>query len=893
MAIAAGTRLGPYEIVAPLGAGGMGEVYKARDTRLDRLVAIKILPAALAADPQLRDRFEREAKAVAAISHPNILALHDVGHAGDVTFAVMELLDGETLRDRLKAAVPNGLPVRKAIDYALQVARGLAAAHEKGIVHRDLKPENILITSDGRAKILDFGLAKQRVDGAPLATMTPTCAGGTTPGTILGTIGYMAPEQVRGLDVDHRADIFAFGAVVYEMVAGRSAFQRDTTADTISAILHNEPRELTELDPSLPPALDRIVRRCLEKSAAERFHSAHDVAFALEMASGDRGSSSIMTSPNAGIAVASKRWRLLAASAALIVLGAVVGGGIALSIRRDGTAPQRFHLAVLPPAKVAVVDALALSPDGKSVAFVGVDENAVAHLWIRRFAEQEARALPDSDAAAFPFWSPDGKSLAFFAQGRLKRIELAGGPSRVLASVAAPRGGTWNNDGVIVFAPNSGDGLYRVSAEGGPVTRLTTLDTGRREVSHRWPMFLPDGRHIIFVNRSPNPDERLAIYVTSLDAPDAQHMRKLAGSDSPATYSNGRLFYVRGTTVFAQPFDLSRLLFSGEMTAVLEHVMVDHDMDGLVAFSVVGDVIAARTAENAGSQLMWFDRSGRALNAIGPMGAGDPEISPDGRFVGFDLSEAGNAGAKKGLWTADLDRGTMTRLGPTSPNDVMPTWSPDGKRIMFSSDRSGSFDLYEKAIGPAPEREVLRSNLWKYPESWSPDGRTLLFSQLDPKSRTDLWLLPLDAGRPTLFLGTDAEETQGRFSPDGRFVAYVSTESGRAEVYVRTYPASDAQWQISIDGGANPLWRRDGREIFFLSPDNRVMSAVVRDHTATFDAAVPTALFRVQTIRRDVGGVLGGDRYYAVTERGDRFLINQVTSDVRASAITVSLEGRK
>jgi predicted Ser/Thr protein kinase len=492
MPVAAGTRLGPYEIVAPLGAGGMGEVYKARDTRLDRLVAVKILPAALAADPQLRDRFEREAKAVAAISHPNILALHDVGHAGDVTFAVMELLDGETLRDRLKAAAPHGLPVRKTIDYALQIARGLAAAHEKGIVHRDLKPENILITSDGRAKILDFGLAKQRLDRAALATMTPTFAGGTTPGTILGTVGYMAPEQVRGLDVDHRADIFAFGAVVYEMAAGRSAFQRDTTADTISAILHNEPRELTELDPSLPPALDRIVRRCLEKSAAERFHSAHDVAFALEMASGDRGSSSITTSPTAGTAVTSKRWRLLAASAALIVLGAVVGGGIALSIRRDGAAPQRFHLAVLPPAKVAVVDALALSPDGQSVAFVGVDENAVAHLWIRRFAEREARALPDSDAAAFPFWSPDGKSLAFFAQGRLKRIELAGGPSRVLASVAAPRGGTWNNDGIIVFAPNSGDGLYRVSAEGGPATRLTTLDTGRREVSHRWPVFLPD-----------------------------------------------------------------------------------------------------------------------------------------------------------------------------------------------------------------------------------------------------------------------------------------------------------------------------------------------------------------------------------------------------------------
>jgi serine/threonine protein kinase len=402
MAIAAGTRLGPYEIVAPLGAGGMGEVYTAHDTRLDRLVAIKILPAALAADPQLRDRFEREAKAVAAISHPNILAIHDIGHADDVTFAVMELLDGETLRDRLKAGAPHGLPVRKAIDYALQIARGLAAAHEKGIVHRDLKPENIFITSDGRAKSLDFGLAKQRVAAAPLATMTPTLAGGTTPGTILGTIGYMAPEQVRGLEVDQRADIFALGAVFYEMLAGRSAFQGDTTADTISAILNQEPRELTAVDPSLPPALDRIVRRCLEKSPAERFHSAHDFAIALDAVAGSASSSAIRDAAVVP-ALRRSRWARAATIVALIALGVALGVGVLMALKPNRAAPERLRLSVLPPDKVDVIGSLALSPDGRTLAFVGVDAESAKRLWLRRFDEAEPRVLAGTEDAAYPF----------------------------------------------------------------------------------------------------------------------------------------------------------------------------------------------------------------------------------------------------------------------------------------------------------------------------------------------------------------------------------------------------------------------------------------------------------------------------------------------------------
>jgi Tol biopolymer transport system component len=883
-----GVRLGPYEIVAPLGAGGMGEVYKARDARLDRTVAIKILPTTLASDPTLHERFEREARAVAAISHPNIVAIHDIGRDAGVSFAVMELLDGQSLRERLVAAAPHGLPARTAIDIALQVARGLAAAHEKGVVHRDLKPENIVVTADGRAKILDFGLAKQPSDLMKPATITPTLARATTPGTMLGTVGYMAPEQARGLPVDQRADIFSFGAVLYEMLSGRRAFPGDTAADTISAILHHDPQELSQIDPSLSPALDRIIRRCLEKNAAERFHSAHDLAFALDAVASDRRSSS-SAAPAVSLAPRTIRWRPLVAGTALAIAGAAIGAGIVVAVRGDRQALQQLNLAILPPDKTDVIEAPAVSPDGRSIAFVGVDGSGVAHVWIRGLAENTARMLPGTDNATSPFWSADGRSLGLFADGQLQRIELAGGPPRALAPVGDPRGGTWNKDGLIVFAPYSGDGLYQVPASGGNASRLTTLDAGRHEVSHRWPTFLPDGRHVLFVNRSPNPDERLAIDVLSLDASDAKQPRKIVAAHSTGYYSGGKLFWVRGTTLFSQPFDVSRLELTGDMTAVLEHVVVDPNIDGRAAISAAGGTLAARMSERADSELAWYARDGRPLGPFSVAGSGDPEISPDGRSLAFDLPESTTSGAKSGLWTADLERGTTARLGPTLQNDVMPTWSPDGRRIIFASDRAGSFDLYDKRLGSEPERALLQSSLWKYPEGFSPDGRLLLFTQLDPKTRSDIWVLPMDTGTPVALVQTPAEEGQARFSPDGRWIAYASSEKGRAEVYVRAYPPSDARWQISVAGGANPLWRRDGAELFFLSPDNHMMSARVRNHSDAFEADIPAALFQGPRIARTTT-LVSGDRYYAITSPGDRFLFRQLISDVRTSAITVVVE---
>ena len=869
MSLAPGSRLGPYDIVSALGAGGMGEVYRARDTRLNRDVALKVLPPDFSADPERLRRLEQEAQAAASLSHANILAVYDIGVQDGTTFVVSELLDGQTLRQAISA---GALPARRAIGYGIDVARGLAAAHERGIVHRDLKPENVMVTADRRVKILDFGLAKIVVPAGAAADAT-VAALATQPGLVMGTIGYMAPEQVRGAEVDHRADIFSFGAILYELLSGRRAFEENTPADTMSAILNAEPPDLARADAAVPAALERIVRRCLEKDPRERFQSARDLAFALE-ATMEAGAPAGPAAARAG----KRPSPMLAALVAAVAVLAALAGAAASRLLRTDPAGARYELAVLPPDDVVVDGPLSLSPEGRRLAFTGMAPDGSRFLWVRKLDAADAQAVPGTEDAWAPFWSPDGRSVAFFAHSKLKRVDLAGGPPQLLAEVTEPRGGAWNADGTIIFAPHAGDGLYRVPAAGGAASRLTTLDAQRQEVSHRWPLFLPDGRTVLFMNRAATGAERLAIFAVSLDAPTTP--RRIMAASSTGIFADGRLIFRRADTVFAQPFDAARLQLSGEMVPLAKKVWFEQNMDGLDAFSAAAGTFAYRPAHR-GSRFVWMDRAGEPIGAIGPEGADTPVLSPDGRRVLFALTDADTHAF--GLWLLDVARGSLSRQTLTPRNDTEPIWSPDGARAVFSSDRSGTFDLYEKVIGESGDRLLLKSERWKWAESWSPDGGHIMYSEDDPKTHRDLWILPLTGERqPVPFLETDASEFSGRFSPDGRWVAYVSDESGRDEIYVRAYPSGLRAIQVSATGGVEPFWTKTGRELIFLAPDNRLMAAACAVTAKGFDAGVPSPLFPLRVSRTN-----DTERTFAVSADGSRFLVNQMNTDVRGSAMTV------
>jgi eukaryotic-like serine/threonine-protein kinase len=878
MPLAAGTRLGAYEILSALGAGGMGEVYRARDTRLQRDIALKVLPELYARDPERVQRLEHEALATASLNHPNILAVYDIGAHNGTTFVVSELLEGETLRDVLRG---GPLPPRRAVEYGIDIARGLAAAHDRGIAHRDLKPENVFVTADRRVKILDFGLAKllQPIAEPAGPTIGP---GATAPGLVLGTPGYMAPEQLRGQPVDHRADIFAFGVILYEMLSGQRAFAGQTPADAISAILNSEPPDLVR---PVPVPLERTVRRCLEKDPRDRFQSARDLAFALETMGGSSG----VSGPVSGaVVVRRRRWQRPAAAAALVLAGLIVGAVATRLLGRDAPAVHS-RVSLLPPDDVVVTGSLAVSPDGRSVAFTGTAAESVSALWVRRLDTAEARLIPGTEHAWAPFWSPDSRSVAFFAAGSLKRVDLAGGPARTIAGVTDPRGGTWNADGLIVFAPHPDDGLYTVPAEGGALARLTSLDAERQEVSHRWPHFLPDGRHVLFMNRSATGQGRLAIYGISIEAPGT--MKRIVVARSGGLYSDGRLLFLAAKTVLAQRFDPATLAVSGDPVPLAEDVWFDPNMDGLNAFSAAGGSFVFRSGRGGDSRFVLFDRTGKRLDHIGPPNAAGPAFSPDGRLLAFSLTDPEENSDR--LWLLDLARGSAAHLTATPRNDTSPVWSPDGRRIIFSSDRAGTFNLYERSIGgPATDREMLKAPGWQWPRSWSPDGRTLLFDQTSPATRSDIWMLPLDhasgtpgAAQPVAFVSTEADECCGRFSPDGRWVAYMSTESGRQQVYVRPFPRGEERWQVSTDGGHDPAWTAGGRELVFLSHDSRLMAVKVSTTGGRFEAPMPVPLFHVRA--RPKTNLT--DWSFVPMPAGDRFLVSELITDVRTSTLHLHL----
>ena len=836
MTLAAGTRLGPYEILAPIGAGGMGEVYRAKDTRLGRDVAVKVLPEHMSSSAELRQRLEREAKTISQLSHPHICTLHDVGHQDGTDYLVMEFLEGETLADRLGK---GALPIDQALRIAIEIAGALDAAHRSGIVHRDLKPGNVMLTKSG-VKLLDFGLAKlvePDKSAVSQATSLPTALQQsqplTTRGTILGTFQYMAPEQLEGGEADARSDIFALGCVLYEMLTGQKAFTGKSQASLIGSIMNSDPPPISSIQPMIPASLDRIVKGCLAKEPEHRWSTAHDVMLQLQWIA-EGGSMAGVPAP----VVARRKnreklaWGLLAA--ALLAAAALAYG----FIRRAPAPPQVVRFDIVPPPEIATMDVPRLSPDGRTLAFDATDLEGKARIWVRPLNSLTAQPLPGTDGGARPFWSPDSRYIGFIADGVMKKVDVTGGPPTKICDAPGGSDGTWSPGGVILFDGTGADPIYRVPAVGGTRAEAVKPDAARKETSVGWPEFLPDGRHYLYLLTGEKPEDS-AYWVGSIDS---NERTKLAPAQTLVTYAPpGYLLFVRDKTLVAQPFDAKALKMTGEPVPLAEKIGTDNV--GLARFSVSRNgVLAYRTGETGG-RLLWRDRAGRELETLGDPGDyANPALSPSGDRLAFNLTDSRNG--KGDIWIRDLARGVNSRFSLGPGNNVRPVWSPDGGQIVFTSDRGGTFDVYEKsARGSGEEKLILHSDEFKSASSWTRDGRYIGYSARNQKTLLDAWALPTFGDRKPIAISVSPfSEIQPMFSPDGRFVAYVSNESGRDEIYVQTFPDAGGKWQVSNGGGSDPSWRGDGKELYYRSPDQRLMAVEIRGGSDV-QAGIPQGLF--------------------------------------------------
>ena len=883
MAILPGRRLGPYEILSAIGAGGMGEVYKARDSRLDRIVAIKVLPTHLADRSELRERFDREAKTIASLTHPHICTLHDISHQDDIDFLVMEYIEGETLAQRLQK---GALPIQQTLQYAIEIADTLDKAHRKGITHRDLKPGNIMLTKSG-TKLLDFGLAKLTQGAAPATpeSQLPTMKSAVTAeGTILGTLQYMAPEQIEAKEVDARTDIFAFGALVYEMATGKRAFEGKTSASVMASILKDEPPAMSSLMPMTPPALDRVVKKCLAKEPDQRWQTASDLCGELKWIAEGGTQAGVAAAP---ITSRGSRERLVWSVTVGVLVAALALGAFEF-LQHTPQPAQTTRFFVSPPemqslARTGTVTTgstapLSVSPDGRRLAFVAGSPDGKYLLWVRSLDTLSAQSLAGTEGASSPFWSPDSTALGFFAGGKLKKIDVSGGPAITLCDAPDSRGGTWSREGVIVFNPGNRTALQKVPASGGVPTAATVLAQG--EVGHYRPSFLPDGKHFLY-RGAKGSETSGPIYLGSLDS--AERKLLLTADASNAIYTEGHLLFLRETTLMAQPFDLRRLALAGSAFPIAENIQTQGNFppSGVFSASENGVLAYQGGGATANSQLIWFDRTGKQIGVLGvpAVAYSGIEVSPDERQVSVSIPD--ESGKGRDIWFYDVARGLRTRFTFDRTQMSGSIWSPDGSRVVFNSERKGHMDLYQKSSSGAGAEEVLlEDNLDKYPGSWSPDGRFILYISLGGPTGFDLFALPLFGDRkPISFLQTQFNETSGRFSPDGRWVAYSSDESGRYEVYVAPFPGPGGKWQISTAGGVWPRWRRDGNEIFYLSPGRALMAAAVNGKGSSFEVGAVKLLFQT----RATGQV---DRY-AVSADGQRFLINTAPEQEASVPITV------
>jgi Tol biopolymer transport system component len=860
MPLAAGTRLGPYEITAPIGAGGMGEVYRAKDTRLDRTVAIKVLPAHLSSNPDVRQRFEREARAISSLNHPNICTLHDIGNQNGIDYLVMEFIEGETLASRLRTGPLSPI---EALNYSIQIANALDKAHRQGIVHRDLKPGNIILTKSG-VKLLDFGLAKYTAPATESVSKLETGQPLTREGTVLGTFQYMAPEQLEGDEADARTDIFAFGAVVYEMAAGKKAFEGKTQASLIAAILKEEPKPISHIQPMTPPLLERFVKICLAKDPEDRWQSAHDARLELQ------GILESLSHPEAYTSITIAQPKKLK----LGWIVGIIGGALAIVfaalyfIRSSAEQQRLLRFEIVPPDEKAWFTGtgpLTMSPDGKHLAFLN-NADGRRTLWVRSFDSIEARQLPGTEYTVAPFWSPDSRYLGFFAKGKLMKIDISGGLPQIICDAETNRGGSWGSRGIIIFAIRANGPLFQVPASGGEPKPATRLDGTAGEISHRFPTFLPDGRRFLYLVRGTTLNQ--AIYAGSLDSNEKKFV---LNSTSRVHYAPpGYLLYGREGELLVQAIDSKTLALNGTPILITKNVF--HSPTGQSVITASNNGILAYWSGNISAfQLSWFDRSGNNLGTLGEGGGTSDaryhRLSPDGTQLAW-LRPDPNL-ASPDIWVTDTVRDVSTRLTSLSAYDENPVWSPDGKTILFNRDLSDDqYEIYSiSPTGVGGEKILMKDGVQI--NDWSKDGKWLIGQRKG--KRSDLWIVPMSgAGKPYPFLASEFYEFQASFSPDGRWVAYTSDESGDYEVYIQPFPASGKKWRISTNGGAEPRWRRDGKELFYFSLDRKVMAVDVKTNDENLEAGVPKKLFQAVIL----SGFFPIGMDYDVTADGQRFIIS-------------------
>jgi len=886
-----GSKLGPYDIQALLGAGGMGEVYKARDTRLDRIVAIKVLPAHLADDPGLRERFEREARTIASLNHPHICTLYDIGRQDGTDYLVMEYLEGETLSMRL---LKGPLPLDQALQYAIEIADALDKAHRKGVTHRDLKPGNIMLIKSG-TKLLDFGLAKLKQEAAPAVPLSqlPTAAKDslTVHGTIMGTLQYMAPEQVEGKtdNIDGRTDIFSFGVVVYEMATGKKAFEGKSSASVMAKILEVDPPPMSSLQPMTPPALDRIVKRCIAKDPDERWQSATDLTNELEWIA--EGGSQAGVVPPVVPPARGRRERLASAATAAVLALIAIAFAIGFVLRAPEVPQQlRVSAEIGVDANLYGTDvgpSAILSPDGTRLAFVAAGSGQRRRIYLRSLDQLQATPLFGTENARDPFFSPDGQWIGFFADAKLKKISVQGGAAVTLCDVPDDRGGSWGDDGTIVFTKDNVSALSKVSSAGGTPQPLTTLDKQAGEIGHRWPQVLPGSKAVLFTSSTTGGNwEDAEIVVYSMASGQRKTVQR--GGFYPRYLPSGYVAYVHEGTLFAVPFDLRRLEVTGQPAPILEGVVTAPNSGGAqFSFSETGNLVYL--AGHAGGQnfsIYWMDREGKFTPLREAPGLyATPAFSPDGNRLALEISDD----KRRDVWVYEWERDTLTRLTFAGEANSDPIWTPDGQRIAYSSqEKGGTSNLWWiRADGAGNAQRLTESKILQNLHSWRPDGNVLAFQQQNPGTTWDILTLPIEGdeksgwkpGEPKPFVNSTFAEREPAFSPDGRWLAYASNDSGSQEVYVRPFPGPGGRWQISTGGGVVPKWSRNGKELFYRTMDSKIMVATYTASGDSFRAGKPQVWSPGQFTD------IGGENNFDLHPDGKRFAVLKAPGTEETAAV--------